>query len=130
MQMTLYPLRRIFRSSLFILLGFSMGALAQENPGILVQPGSHALSDSILNRIPVDYREEAKKLLTATDEQQQRLDKVSDGELLTFAITGLLPSAGGRGFPVARARSGAFRRYAKRHYSGAGPLLAVASRCA
>jgi hypothetical protein len=47
------------------------------------------LSDSILKRIPIDYREEANNLLTATDGQQRRLDKISDSELQAFAITAL-----------------------------------------
>jgi hypothetical protein len=51
--------------------------------------GSDGASFRWRRTLPVDYRKEVKRLLTATDNRQRRLDETADGELRTFAITTL-----------------------------------------
>jgi len=45
-----------------------------------------ALSDAILNRLPPDYRDKAKLLVSATEESQQRWQKLSDDDLTAAVI--------------------------------------------
>jgi tartrate-resistant acid phosphatase type 5 len=59
------------------------------SPAVLIaQPAVHALPEAILTRVPVDYREEAKKL-TMTDAQQASLSRMSTEEVAAYVVTGL-----------------------------------------
>jgi tartrate-resistant acid phosphatase type 5 len=58
-------------------------------PAKQTQPAPVALSDAILARLPVAYREEAKSLVTTPEGNQQRWLKLSD-EDLTSAVIGQL----------------------------------------
>src|SRR6266403_1872578 len=71
------------------LLAFPRLLLAQDDPPPKAQPAVVALSAAILKRLPPDYGERASSLLTATEENQQRWQKLSD-EDLTAAVIGQL----------------------------------------
>jgi tartrate-resistant acid phosphatase type 5 len=52
-------------------------------------PALHPLSDATLNRVPPDYREQARNLLTVTDEQQASSGRMSADNLASFIVTAL-----------------------------------------
>jgi tartrate-resistant acid phosphatase type 5 len=56
---------------------------------VAAKPETRPLSESILGRLPAEYRDKAKSLVTATDENQERWRKLSD-EDLTAAVIGQL----------------------------------------
>jgi tartrate-resistant acid phosphatase type 5 len=58
----------------------------QGKPAPEVQPAPIALSENILNRLPSAYRDEAKSLVSATEENQQRWLKLSDDDLAGAVI--------------------------------------------
>lgn len=66
-----------------------------------VEPPQAALSDAILNRLPSDYRGQAKSLVTATEDNQQRLLKLSDEDLARNVIFLLSLKPEGASFLVA-----------------------------
>lgn len=71
-----------------LLLG-SECTFAQGGQLPVAKPATVSLSPLVLNRLPIRYRDEAKSLVTATVENQQRLLKDSD-EDLTGSIIGEL----------------------------------------
>jgi tartrate-resistant acid phosphatase type 5 len=68
-------------AALALLLLIPSMCLAQDEPEQKAQPAAIALSDQILSRLPSEYRDHAKSLVTATQENQQRWLKLSDEDL-------------------------------------------------
>jgi len=62
---------------------------AQEQQQSKAQPAPSALSEGIVNRVAPAYREEAKALVTATSETQERWQKISDEDLTAAVIAQL-----------------------------------------
>src|SRR6266446_7526406 len=82
------------KNSIRVLLALALLALprvssTQEQQQAKAQPAPVALSEAIVNRLAPAYREEAKSLVTATNEVQARWLKLSD-EDLTAAVIGQL----------------------------------------
>src|SRR6266481_5280640 len=82
------------KNSIRVLLALALLALprvssTQEQQQAKAQPAPVALSEAIVNRLAPAYREEAKSLVTATNEVQERWLKLSD-EDLTAAVIGQL----------------------------------------
>ncbi|MGA3186623.1 MAG: metallophosphoesterase [Bryobacteraceae bacterium] len=66
------------------------------------QPAAHPLSDAILNRVLPDYRDQARSLLTATEEQQASALRMSDDNLAAYIVTGLCRQPEAFGFLLAQ----------------------------
>lgn len=77
----------------FCLVAVPSASLGQESTSTEPKATGVALSESIVNRLPADYREHAKSDVTATPENQQRWAKLSD-EDLTAALIGQLARNG------------------------------------
>jgi tartrate-resistant acid phosphatase type 5 len=83
-------MQRIPLVLLLAVLSFAPQAYCQDEPAKQqAQAAPVALSPAVLNRLPSAYRDQAKSLVAATEENQQRWLKLSD-EDLTAAIIGQL----------------------------------------
>jgi tartrate-resistant acid phosphatase type 5 len=77
---------RIAASLVIGLILFSDSLSAGDQKTSKDQPPAVGLSDALLNRLPSIYREEAKKLVAATEETQQRWTKLSDEDFAASVI--------------------------------------------
>lgn len=80
-----------------------------------------ALSDALVNRLPADYRREAKSLVTLTNTYQQRLLAKSDDDLAIAIVTQLGYKPAGTDFLVTeleKERSGKLREQIIRSLDG------------
>ena len=80
---------KIARLVIVVCLVSLIGSARAVGQGQDGKPEPRPLSEAILSRVPGDYREEAKKYITATDEVQQRLVKQSDSRLALWIVRGL-----------------------------------------
>ena len=70
----------------FVLLAFAPAAYCQGATAQQPEPAPIALSDAIVRRLPPDYREEARKLITATTLEQDAMQKRSDESLAISVV--------------------------------------------
>lgn len=86
---------------LSLVLALCLGpSAAQDHDGQKAQPVRVALSTALLERVALAYREEAKSLVTATEENQQRWLKMSDEDLTATVIRQLSGDPNGAAFLV------------------------------
>jgi tartrate-resistant acid phosphatase type 5 len=87
------------RNSVFVLVLFVLSpamCLAQDQAE--QKPEPVALSDSIVSRLPPDYRDHARLDVTATEENQQRWLKLSDEDLAAAVVGQLARKTGNEDF--------------------------------
>lgn len=77
-------------------------SVAQDHNGQPTQPAPVTLSAPLLERLSAAYRDEAKSLVTATDEVQQRWLKLSDEDLNVAVIRQLSRATNGPAFLLAQ----------------------------
>src|SRR6267143_1347170 len=86
---------------LSLVLALCLGpSAAQDHDGQGTQPVRVALSTALLDRVALSYRDEAKLLVTATEENQQRWLKLSDEDLTVTVIRQLSADPNGAAFLV------------------------------